>query len=231
MDNNQKHNLTNRFMGREALYTEQTETAQAISAKKALKDKILRNVAYRMVNKERNAYMLQNAPYIDVLDLAAVYRVEAGIVTLEACIADYKMCAIYDISADELEAAAKANTKRTGFRSKTTLEMFLEAGLPVTEEALENDFTYVLTNESGVMGASIIMFRENFQTVAEKAGEDLYVLPSSIHELLAVPVSVLGAEMLREIVSYVNTKEVSEEEFLSGNVYRYDAAKHSLRIV
>ena len=57
---------------------------------------------------------------------------------------------------------------------------------------------------------------------AQKMNGDFYILPSSIHELLAVPVSTAEIEELRQMVKEVNDNEVAPEEILGYEVYRYN---------
>ena len=54
-------------------------------------------------------------------------------------------------------------------------------------------------------------------------GEDYYVLPSSRHEILAVPVS-RAPELpdLKDLVHMVNQTEVQERDWLSDDVYYFD---------
>lgn len=47
-------------------------------------------------------------------------------------------------------------------------------------------------------------------------------------ELLCVKESIASPEELKEMVCAVNSTEVSPEDFLSNNVYKYDNVKHEL---
>lgn len=62
---------------------------------------------------------------------------------------------------------------------------------------------------------------QNWKRDAVEHG-DFYILPSSIHELLAVPVSTAEIEELRQMVKEVNDNEVAPEEILGYEVYRYN---------
>lgn len=66
---------------------------------------------------------------------------------------------------------------------------------------------------------------ETFQGLAEKYGTDLYILPSSIHELIAVPAYGEESDNLAGIVKEVNRSAVLPEDKLSDTVYRYCRAK------
>ena len=53
-------------------------------------------------------------------------------------------------------------------------------------------------------------------------GRDFFVLPSSLHEVLLLPVmDEMSAWDLRQIVGTMNHQVVSDEEVLSDHVYRY----------
>ena len=62
-------------------------------------------------------------------------------------------------------------------------------------------------------------------------GEEFYVLPSSIHEVILLPVSYSGnpAE-LEALVKEVNETCVTPEDYLSGHVYRYFSDTGELKI-
>lgn len=81
---------------------------------------------------------------------------------------------------------------------------------------------YVLTNARKLHGANIMLYKEYLEIAAEKMNGDFYILPSSIHELLAVPVSTAEIEKLRQMVKEVNDNEVAPEEILGYEVYRYN---------
>ena len=79
--------------------------------------------------------------------------------------------------------------------------------------------SYVLTNTN--LASSKISLEE-LDEAAKKMNGDFYILPSSIHELLAVPVSTAEIEELRQMVKEVNDNEVAPEEILGYEVYRYN---------
>ena len=71
---------------------------------------------------------------------------------------------------------------------------------------------------AGVLGNTKIM-----DSIREQMG-DFYIIPSSIHEIIAVPMS-LGTtpDDLVEMVHQVNASEVAPSDQLSDEVYIYDA--------
>ena len=58
---------------------------------------------------------------------------------------------------------------------------------------------------------------------AQKLGKDLYILPSSIHEVILLPkLPIFEKNELVNMVREVNTEGVAADEILSDNVYEYN---------
>ena len=59
-------------------------------------------------------------------------------------------------------------------------------------------------------------------SLASKEGHDLYILPSSVHEVILLPdIGIPSATELRNMVREVNDTQVAPEEVLSYSLYRY----------
>lgn len=188
---------------------------------------ILDHVEYQLVNTERNAEKLKDIPGKKIADLVAIYRVVVS--TGEDGMMSYVLTkAILDrsgISFEELDEAAKNNTEKSGFSVRTMSEVMCELmGVNVGQEIEEPDGPqmYVLTNARKLHGANIMLYKEYLEIAAEKMNGDFYIIPSSIHELIAVPVSAQGLEELREMVKAVNDNQLAPEEILGYEVYRYN---------
>lgn len=83
---------------------------------------------------------------------------------------------------------------------------------------------YCLTNAEKINGASLILNEEVMKLVGEVLGDDLYVLPSSVHEVMLVPVSSqIELSYLQNMVAEINgSGEVPAEEILSDKVQYFD---------
>lgn len=191
----------------------------------------LERVVCQLVNKEKNSNRLNDAPYKEVLDLAAIYRC---VVTDEengkgSFVISNAMMKMYSIDIDELHNAALRNMKDEGFKVRSMAEVIADM-MGCEPEDVEDGDMYVLNNTSQVNGATIMLYVEYFTELAEKVEDDLYILPSSIHEILAIKASFGKLEELRNMVREVNDTQVSEEERLSYNVYRYSREDRALMI-
>lgn len=185
------------------------------------REEILGTVAYRMMNRDANAELLKRIPHICILDLAAAYcctlRLDNG--CCSGMLITHESCQYYGIRAEELDAAARRNTEAGGFITRKSSEI-----LELPEEIRPvPDLMYVLTNQAALYGAAIILYEEYFLSLADQAGGDLYILPSSIHELITIPAAGGDPTGLQDIVREINgTKDlISSDEVLSNNVYRY----------
>lgn len=198
------------------------------------KRKILAGVTYQLINREMNRERLRSMPYRKFFDLAAVYRViirEDKSGTASFIVKD-ALCEKFGISRDELDFAARKNTKEKGFRVMTIAEIIAETtGIPIKETQDECLPMYVLTNSSRNNGAAVMLYGEYFRELAGKLESDLYVMPSSIHEVIAVPASGFEMDDLRKMVAEVNAIRVAPEEILGGNIYKYEIASGKLGIV
>ena len=91
-----------------------------------------------------------------------------------------------------------------------------------TIQPIEKDFMYVITNSNGVGGAIGILNTDAIKKLSDMFDSDLYILPSSLHEILVC--STIGADVnfLRETVDMVNGTEVRPEDKLGDSVYIFN---------
>ena len=84
------------------------------------------------------------------------------------------------------------------------------------------DAPLVLTNAAGVLGAAYLFLPNMQKRISETIGNDYYVLPSSIHEVLILPDNDgLEAHQLVNMVREVNRSMVDPEEQLGSKVLYY----------
>lgn len=88
---------------------------------------------------------------------------------------------------------------------------------------------FVLTNQIGINGASVILYPKVLQEFSELCGSDLYLLPSSVHEFIIVPqYEHIEKEELTKLVQEVNVTQVAADEVLSDHVYEYSKKEESI---
>lgn len=84
------------------------------------------------------------------------------------------------------------------------------------------DAMYVLTNESTYYGAGGICINYVIRRIMNTIQDDFYILPSSVHELIIVPVLSLSVSeyILPQIVHRINCSIVDPDDRLSNHAYR-----------
>ena len=206
---------------------------------KTLEQEVLKKIAkkslfVKLVNTERNESLVEQSISKEFLDLSAVVRVvlkmdKEGMASMALSKGDAE---ILGMTEEEIYAAALANTLRL-FPPKLMnlgryIEMSIGAELPLGEDEVT---TYILTNQKEVDGAIYFMSPEVVGAIAEALEDDLYILPSSVNEVLLIRASELedGVDELKEMVRDANETVVSEKDILSYNVYHYDK-EHGITI-
>lgn len=194
------------------------------------------NVVFQLVNTEQNQSMLAEIPHREFQDLSVIYRwmLESGEEGIGSVLVNDQIAEQMGMTEEQLFKAAAQNTRNlmppvVKEMREVLCEMFIKDGMPaemakaMIREVPPDESMYVITNKQNVNGAASMLYEEELHRLAESLGDDLYILPSSIHEVLAVPVSTSGSpEEMAEAVSEINMSQVRLEERLSNQVYHYD---------
>ena len=206
---------------------------------KTLEQEVLKKIAkkslfVKLVNTERNKSLVEQSISKEFLDLSAVVRVvlkmdKEGMASMTLSKRDAE---ILGMTEEEIYAAALKNTLRLFPPKLMNLEGYVEMSIGAKLLFVEDEVTtYILTNQKEVDGAFYLMSRELVGAIAEMLEDDLYILPSSVNEVLLVRASEVrdGVDGLKAMVRDVNETIVAEKEILSYNVYHYDK-EHGITI-
>lgn len=198
---------------------------QSLMSFEGIKDKIV----YKLINYNANRKLLSLVPHKKILDLAMVYycilgEIEDGNATALIYNSNIKN---WHIKEDELYRTAVSNTpKLLPVKIYEMSELIKYVDTAEGRYSLDDPWCsnlYVLTNKSRINGAAGIMYEGVLKKLADKLESDMYILPSSIHEVIILPKSTMfNKEELMAMVRDVNTEGVSKDEVLSYTVYEYD---------
>lgn len=193
------------------------------------------NIIFQLVNTMQNEDMLENLPHREFQDLSIIYRwvVGVGQQGLSSVVINHNVAESLGMGEEQLFKAAAENTRRilppvVQSMNEVMRDMFVADGMPmeladlmVGEQEPETTL-WVISNERKIEGAASILYEDKLHSLAEKVGTDLYILPSSIHEVIAVSVEMGEPEELAQMVSEINMDQVDLSERLSNQVYHYD---------
>ncbi len=180
----------------------------------------------KLVNKEANKELLETLVYEDVpgTDIAMYYNIFVdnfgdGLGTIKIGKKEFEELGC---SLEELKEAADAYVVEN--MEVASMETVIAGLLGVSLDELHDMGMdaptmpmYVVTNKAKVNGAACVL--KAYDKLKEALGEDIIILPSSTHEVIAIPYSE-DFSLFRGIVEEINFTEVSAEEKLSDNVYR-----------
>jgi len=206
-------------------------------------DKVKEKLVLQVVNKDKNASLLETLPHKDLenTDLTVIYKVlletqEYGSATIGV---NNDHIGHWGIDGNALYKAALENTERLCPVQITSMyDIMLELGggenksqKELSDYVIEPYNQYVLSNKQRTNGATVMLYPDILQQLAKNSGGNLFILPSSIHEILLMKDDGrLNAAELQAMVMEVNRAMVEPEELLSDEVYYYDKEGQSLSV-
>lgn len=200
----------------------------------------------QLVPVQGNEEFLTGKVWDPFLDLAVIYRLVmdatnggvASVVVTEAL--------MKSLGLTREELRQKAMTDRPLGKTKminlgkmildVTPDFILETLDRNYVQGLENSNMTIITNDSGLNGASEMLHKELFRQLAEEFDDNLVILPSSVHEVITLPESECPTnhpEEMRDMVKDVNynSGSVAPENRLSDSVYRYNRETNEFEIM
>lgn len=136
----------------------------------------------------------------------------------------------WNVSKETLLQAALENYRKTNRVKLMDIDHMMSSiitqGLTENDDLddtpLDSNKTYCLTNNKAFYGATFAIDPDILAKIRKKMGNDYYMLPSSVHEILIVSVSLDNPVCdLLNIVHNVNETMLTKEEYLSDDVYKY----------
>ena len=195
------------------------------------KDKIV----FQLINTEQNKEMLANMPHREFKDLSVIYRMVVKIdgEGIASTPVHNGLADTLGFTEEQLFKLAAENTKRLlppAVKSMNDVmrDIFMKDGMPpeiadmMLGEMPPEQQMYVISNNKGINGAVSMLYEDGLHELAEKLGSDLYIMPSSIHEVIAVSTDLGNPNELAAMVAEINMDQVALDERLSNQVYHYD---------
>lgn len=199
-----------------------------------------KRIVMSLVNTKQNREMLGYMPHREFEDLSIIYKyvIDTGN-PVESVPVTAEMAENIGMSEEELFHAAVENTRRlfppkAELLSDIIVELFMDGGF--SEEAAQEMGRiiqlpiYVISNEQNINGAVSMLYGDNIHELAERTGSDLYIMPLSVHEVMAVSSEAAAPEELAKLVEENNMSRIGLGDRLSNQVYRYDKERQKLSL-
>jgi len=200
------------------------------------------SIMLRVVNYDMNRGFLETVPHRRYLDLAVAYMVEIPDKedmnkVYNAMVSD-KLMAEWGITEEELYETARKNyfAKRpTVIKDMRTVLLEL-MGIDVDDEEFPEDDRepnmYVMSNSNNKHGAVAILDIDTIRRLAGRLGRNLYLLPSSTHELVIIPeYEEADEKTFLALIRDTNENVICRMEWLSHNMYYYDRACNMIKVI
>ena len=188
-------------------------------------------IRIRLVRMEGNEEYLKDRPYKKVLDLAMIFVVLLNEKEGEmAAQVSWTQMEAWGIDIEELYLTAIENFRKEEFIITNMTSLF---PAELAEELEMGIDMYIFSTKKRIQGARAILRVDMLKTFADKKGCNLFILPSSVHEVLLIcEEKYMCVAGLKAIVSSVNgdSDVIAAEEVLSDSVYYYDREKDEIRI-
>ena len=196
----------------------------------------------RVSSADKNADYLKNVPHTIVEDMAITYHLKMNVDEngVASAVVTHDNLRMYGVSVEELHQVAVENSEKlfpayTFDLNERMRQNFIDDmkrdGMPdeMIEEFLkefpepgEHAMT-VVTNDVGVNGAAVVFYPGMLEKMAEINGGDVFILPSSVHEMIIVPdKGNFTPEYLTNTVADINATQVEPWDRLTNEAYHYD---------
>lgn len=191
------------------------------------------SIRLRIINAEKNSDLLKEMPHRRFLDLAVTcyYSPDAAGFENGRINVSTEDLEDWEISEEELFEIAEQNMRNYEPPVVRPLaEIVEEMGAGPAEPDLKERNVpsafpaplYVITGKSAYHGAVYMADPSVTAGLACKLGCDYYLLPSSVHEVIALPaLSTANARDLNELVAGINMAVVPETQVLADHCYFY----------
>ncbi len=193
------------------------------------------NIVFQVVNTVQNEDMLRDMPHRDYQDLSIIYRWVVAVDErgIQSTVVRDNLAKQLGMTEADLFKCAVENTRRifppvVKSMNDVMKEMMMSDGMPpeiadmVIEEMPADRTMWIISNDRGVNGAGSMLYEDVLHKLAMQLETDLYLLPSSVHECIAVSAEMGDPYELAEMVNEINMSQVALEERLSNQVYHYD---------
>lgn len=197
-------------------------------------DDVANKLFIKVINREKNSKLLKKVPHIDFLDLSAVIYALLGSTDegISSTIVKNEILTYWNVEEEELFKAAYNNSNMLFPLEICSMRKILES-YGIKYPYCDEIDMYIASNNKRLNGAAAIMYKELFDEFCIRHSlNSVYIIPSSINELILLPIDDdINPAAIQQMIREVNRENVSEEEFLSDNLYRYNKKTKKIEIV
>lgn len=200
--------------------TPEFDSRQLFDSWEEAKDRIELDLA----NTKWNEGLFTDTPHKEFLDLTVYCRLvfakdETGIAST---VVKESMLVRWGIGEQDMWEAASSNLKKEAYQFMNLRSLIGKSAKAADIKECRSASMCVLTNPVMYYGAAGILRTDLLEKLAQLKETDLYILPSSVHEVIVLPaLDCWDVDELRQMVKSVNACSVDKMDWLSDEVYYY----------
>lgn len=215
------------------------EITELVSRILESKQEVLKRAIFKLVGEDkiidkRTGTEKVCQPYMDLYKVYGILLDTSD--GFSSIVMTYDMLERLNITPDEVFAAAEINTQfnfpmHIDSMPNVLMGMMESVDIELPDNLGMMPTMYVISNKTNTNGAAAITYAGALEQIADACGGSYFLLPSSIHEVIAVPAeNARSSDELRAMVREVNDTIVDERDILGYSVYFYDSATQELSI-
>lgn len=200
--------------------TPEFDSRQLFDSWEEAKDRIELDLA----NTKWNEGLFTDTPHKEFLDLTVYCRLvfakdETGIAST---VVKESMLVRWGIGEQDMWEAASSNLKKEAYQFMNLRSLIGKSAKAADIKECRSASMCVLTNRVMYYGAAGILRTDLLEKLAQLKETDLYILPSSVHEVILLSaLDCWDVDELRQMVKSVNACSVDKMDWLSDEVYSY----------
>lgn len=201
------------------------EVDELMQSYSSVKDSLVLRLINAGENRER-ADKFISMPYFDMLIVvSAVFKNDYGYIYANAA---KSAAAHWNMDTHEIIGRAYMNMS---LRAAYSMQDICDVAGGI-ESAERRRSMYVVQEEAFGTGASVLLFNDILSQAADTLDSDLYILPSSVYEVIVMRASAGetygGSSYMKNIVNDVNENILERDEILSSRVFFYSRGRDCL---
>ena len=201
-------------------------------------ERVKERLAFKLISSELNTELLESIPHVPFLDLeiAFYYSVEVSRMDGGSILIRNSHMEQWGVSTEDLMRDSLENTPRILPGNCRDIFSMMEKMCPDKSGTLSDDMKdlglYVISNERLTLGAAVMLYPGMMEEVSDLLGGNLYIIPSSIHELIAISDRTEAhSQYLKDMIRLVNRTQLPPQDVLSDSLYYYDRETGKITIV
>lgn len=213
-----------------------------------IKDKI----TMKIVNAKCHRKLLRSCPHCLMADLAVMYQIALSDnkVMKSSVIITNEMLGLWGVTRETVHQAALDTVEKDSpyvlndigeLQNRLMMESlgiqndYVEKNFLGKDKCMGASWMLVLTNKTYLNGASALAIPSVMKKVMEVVKDDIYILPSSVNEVIILPQAIadtgrLTPKELGEMVRKAKAIELDRKDWLSDHIYEMSRDDMELKI-